>query len=70
MLFLGFRKLLLALFISTLPSSAWDINDGSNRAACQSITSNPLDGCNEGNTVLVGAGGFPTVQSGELKVKI
>jgi len=66
MLFIISAIQLLLLTCLTLVS-AWDINSSSDRAACQSITSSLLQGCDANNTVLVSAvteGAFETIQSG------
>jgi len=60
---------LLACF--TIASKAWNINSGSDRAACQRITANPLEGCDEKSTLLVSPstkGAFGTIQSAVLSL--
>lgn len=63
--------LMLLLASLAFTSTAWDINRSSDRAACQSITSHALEGCDQNNTILVSPstrGAFKTVQSGKLKL--
>jgi len=61
----------LSLTSASPGPSKWDINSKSDRAACQKITSNPLDGCDVQNTVLVSTTAkeaFFTIQSAVLSL--
>jgi hypothetical protein len=67
---MALRHQLFHLLLALLPLvSTWDVNNANDRHGCQSISSNPLDGCDPERTLFVdfvsSHSNFKTVQSGK-----